>query len=295
MSFAPASRAADPTTVDCLSASETSIKLRKEHHFREARQQLLVCAALTCPVDVRSECERRVVAVNAAIPTLVFEARDAAGNDLSTVTVAMDGKPLVDRLEGTAMSLDPGAHSFHFEMAGAAPVDRSLVLREAEKDRRELIVFGAGTSGSTPSAGAQVAPPPVVTSEGKAAPAKSGSGMSTLRILGLASGGVGVVGLGLGGVFAAMATSASSNQQAACASPTNCVNHAQALSDRSTYTNDVSVEVAGFVAGGVLLAAGVAMFIAGGNKAAPDGTKTGLIILPAVSPGGAGLTLHGGF
>jgi hypothetical protein len=101
------SHAADPTMADCLTASETSIKLRGGHHLRDARQQLLVCAALTCPAEVRSECERRVVAVNAAIPTLVFEAKDAAGNDLSAVTVTMDAKPLVDRLEGTAISLDP--------------------------------------------------------------------------------------------------------------------------------------------------------------------------------------------
>ena len=119
--------------------------------------------------------------------------------------------------------------------------------------------------------------------------------MSTLRVLGLVSGGVGVVGLGLGGVFGAMASSAASNQQSACASPANCPNRAQAVSDRSAFGTDTSVEIAGFVAGGVLLAAGVVMFLTGGNKAGPEGTKSALVILPAISPDGAGITLHGGF
>ncbi len=156
--FAPASRAADPTMADCLGASETSIRLRSAHHLREARQQLLVCAALTCPAEVRSECERRVVAVNAAIPTLVFDAKDASGNDLLAVSVAMDGKPLAERLEGTAISLDPGAHSFHFESPGHAPVDKSFVLREGEKDRRERITFGAAATASNPPAAPRTAP-----------------------------------------------------------------------------------------------------------------------------------------
>jgi hypothetical protein len=99
----------------------------------------------------------------------------------------------------------------------------------------------------------------------------------------------------VGAAFGVLAGSASSQQQTDCASPTNCQNHAQALSDHSTFTSDSTVEVAGFVAGGVLLAAGVGMFLAGGSKAEPRATKTGWAFLPAISPGGAGLVLRGGF
>ena len=119
--------------------------------------------------------------------------------------------------------------------------------------------------------------------------------MSTVRVLGLVSGGAGIVGLGVGVVFGALAASASSQQQSDCASPTSCPNHAQALSERSTFTTDIPVEVAGFVAGGVLLGAGVAMFVAGGKKPDSQGTGTGFVILPAISPGGAGLVLQGEF
>src|SRR5579863_741315 len=111
-------QAADPTTADCLSASEASLKLRGEHRLREARGQLLVCAAASCPEDVRNECVRRIDPVNAAIPTIIFEAKDAAGNDMTAVRVTMDGQPIADRLEGSAISIDPGTHTFRFEAAG---------------------------------------------------------------------------------------------------------------------------------------------------------------------------------
>jgi hypothetical protein len=121
--------------------------------------------------------------------------------------------------------------------------------------------------------------------------------MSTLRVLGLVSGGVGVAGLVVGGVFGAMAGSASSGQQSACPSATNCPNHAQAVSDHSTFETDSAIEVAGLVAGGVLLAAGVTMFFAGASSTEPEAqpTKAAFLVSPQVMAGGAGVVLHGGF
>ncbi len=118
-----------------------------------------------------------------------------------------------------------------------------------------------------------------------------------MRALGLVSGGVGVVGLGLGICILACSLHCRQdfNREHAQASTTSCPNRVQAASDRSTYMTDTTVEIAGFVAGGALLAAGVVMFLAGGNRAEPEAARTGLVILPAVSPGGAGITLHGGF
>ena len=118
--LAPAGRAtaADPTTADCLAANDKSISLRNEHKLLGARTQSLVCAASSCPAEIRKECERRIDLVNASMPTVVFEAKDGSGNDLSAVTVKMDGALLAERLEGTAMPLDPGAHTFTFDSLG---------------------------------------------------------------------------------------------------------------------------------------------------------------------------------
>jgi hypothetical protein len=97
----------DPTTADCLGANEAALKSGNEHHLRAERGHLLVCASASCPADVRSECLRRVDEINAAIPTVIFEAKDGAGGDLSAVRVTMDGEVLAERLEGTALSINP--------------------------------------------------------------------------------------------------------------------------------------------------------------------------------------------
>jgi hypothetical protein len=242
--------ATDPTMADCLAASETSIKLQKDHHLREAREQLLICAALSCPAEMRAECERRVANVNADTPTVVFEVKDGAGNDLSNVTVRVDGKPSSDPLEGTALSLDPGPHQFHFGAAGQLPVDVTLVLREGEKGRRERVVIG------TPPV-VPVAAPPVT---GSPSPEKQEAPQADhgRRVFGLVMGGTGVVGLGLGGVFGGLAASAWSTAKSECPLHVNC--STQALSDHDKASTLATTSTVGLIVGGALLAGGVIVF-----------------------------------
>jgi hypothetical protein len=54
----------------------------------------------------------------------------------------MDGKPLVGRLDGTAVAVDPGQHAFTFEVSGQPSVTKGFVLKEGEKLRRERVVIG---------------------------------------------------------------------------------------------------------------------------------------------------------
>jgi hypothetical protein len=150
----------DPTTADCLSANEHSIQLRADHKLRDARAQLLICAAASCPADIRNACMQRVAKVNDAIPTVVFEVKDANDNELTAVTVTMDGQPLVARLEGTAISLDPGEHVFGFEAAEQPRVEKRLVIHEGEKDRRERVIVGAAAA--PPASGVAPAPAPTM-------------------------------------------------------------------------------------------------------------------------------------
>jgi hypothetical protein len=47
---------------------------------------------------VRDDCTRRLDELDKAQPTIVFEAKDGAGRDLTAVQVTVDGKPLVESL-----------------------------------------------------------------------------------------------------------------------------------------------------------------------------------------------------
>src|SRR5438046_1116337 len=132
-------RAAEPTADECLAASEKWIALRGQHRLLEARSALLVCASTSCPGEVRDECAQRIGEINASIPTVVFEAKDAGGNDLSAVRVTMDGRPLLDRLEGASTAIDPGEHTFVFETAGQPSAQKKIMIVEGARDRHESI------------------------------------------------------------------------------------------------------------------------------------------------------------
>src|SRR6516164_7821903 len=88
---APRRAHADDTALAaCIAANEGSIQRRNEHKLLDARAQALQCAADACPAVMRDACKRRVEQVNAALPTIVFDVKDATGTDVAA-KVTMDG------------------------------------------------------------------------------------------------------------------------------------------------------------------------------------------------------------
>ena len=136
-------RADDPTKEQCFSANETAQSLRQAGKFEPARTQLLICIAKSCSVAVRDDCNERLNDLVKATPTIVFTAKGAGDADLLAVKVTMDGAPLADSLDGTALTVEPGEHTFEFTTDGYAAVSKKLVVREGVKGRQETIAFGS--------------------------------------------------------------------------------------------------------------------------------------------------------
>jgi hypothetical protein len=261
-----AAHAGDPTTADCLAASESSTQLENQHRLREARAQLLVCALESCPADIRTECARRFTEVNSTIPTIVFEAKDMAGTDLLAVKVTMDDQPIVDRLEGTAISIDPGVHTFRFDTVGQPPVFRQLIIREGEKDRREQITFGQAPAVVVAPPAVVVAPPPVVALPRP----QEESGLGARRAWAIALAGVGVVGLGVGIGYGLASMSRHDQAQAVC--PRMCPDQSGVnLWNQAAAAGNVST--AGFVVAALAFAGGAALWLTGQPNANEAGDK----------------------
>ncbi len=283
---------ADTTMAECLSANEKAIKLRGDHALRQARDQTLLCAASSCPEDVRDACQRRVTQLTAAIPTVVFLAKDEAGNDLVPVRVSMDGEPIGERLDGTPIPIDPGQHTFTFKVADRPTVEKSLVISEGQKDRRETVVFGAAT-------GALTSPKPD-TSPIESVPAAASSRGRDQRVAGIVVGAVGVLGLGLGAVSGGVASSDWSSAKETCnGRPVSCTtdpNSAGFQEERSASTM-AAVSTVGFIAGGVLVAGGLVVFLtAPKNSSSPAPVSArGIEIVPTGGPSGTGMILRGWF
>ena len=250
-----ASAEAAPNASECAVAAEKSITLRKQHELRAARSELLVCASASCPDMIREECARRVAEVNAAIPTVVFEARDDAGHDVSAVAVTMDGAKLTDRLDGTAIAIEPGEHAFTFEAAPLAAVHKTFVVREGEKDRREQIVLAAPAS--------VVATPPVlVRVDAPRAP-------KTQRTIALAVGAAGLASLLAGVAFGSVAAVDWSHAQSDCG--TGCAPSAPAQNERNDALGFATAANVTLVVGGVLLATSVVLWLTSPRAASRAG------------------------
>ena len=281
---------ADMTKDQCVDANSKAQDLRRDGKLSAAREQLRACSSPSCPAVVSDDCTRRLDDVEKAQPTIVFDAKDGSGRDVSAVKVSVDGRSIAERLDGSPLQVDPGEHTFVFTTPEKASVTQTFVIKEAEKERRERIVLASPSAPAAPLApspdGALSSTPP----PGGEAPA---GGLGTQRILGLVAGGVGVAGIAVGSVFGVMTLSEGSQQQTACASSTNCPHPTQAASDHSTGETDRTLSTVGFIAGGVLLAGGAVLFFTARH---PESTAAArLVFVPSVGPGGGALLVKGMF
>jgi len=258
--------AADPTTAECLAANEASLAARSQQKLRDARAKLLLCAAPSCPRDVREECTRGVNEINAALPTIVFEAKDDAGADLIAVKVTMDGEVLADRLEGAALPVDPGAHTFAFESAGHSKTEKQFLIREGDKGRRERIVLGAGVAGAE-----SVAPGTTLTSSPVGGAPSSGLGGR--RIGALVAAGAGVVAAGIGIGFGLRSKAKRDDAKKVCPDPECPDMNGVNLWNQAVSAGNVAT--AAFIVSAVGLAGGVALWIVGAPESSGGGTQVG--------------------
>ena len=277
-------QAADPTLQECVAANEKSGPLRQAGKLREARANLLKCSAPTRPGVVRDDCIGGATKLEDAIPTIVFAAQDGAGNDLATVTVTMDGQPLTDRLGGGAIEVDPGEHVFTFTTSGLPPVDKRLVIREAEKNRYERVVLGS--EGAPATSQAATVRPSGLGDAGKSPPPGQ-STWNSEKTIALALAGVGIVGVAVGSVFGLAAHSSWQQAQKDCGS--TCSTTSTAQNEAQDAHNKATLSNVAFIAGAAALAAGVVFWVL-----APSGSDAASArILPFVGPGSGGIAAMG--
>jgi hypothetical protein len=302
IALTPRPAQAQDATTQCISSSEQGLDLRKQEKLLDARKVLAACATSKCPDEIRTTCEQRISEINGVLPSIVFEVKDAKGNDVPNVQLTVDGMVSVGQLGGRSTPMDPGAHVFSFAAAGQPSVEKRLVIREGERDRHERVVVGvpdvpvppapAPAPAPAPEASVTVttvAPPPATPPP--EAPSSASPG-GTQRAVGLAVGGVGVAGVVLGAVFGLVASSKWSSAKTDCGG--GCGPNSVAQSEKSDASSAATISTVGLVAGAALIAGGVAVFFTAPSASRPSAASA-LRLVPAPSPGGGALLVQGGF
>jgi hypothetical protein len=257
---------------ECVEAFDKAQALRKEDKLIESRKTLLTCTRDACPAMVRSDCDDLVQRIERAMPSVVFSATDGSGRDLLDVRVSVDGVVVASNLDGKAVPIDPGPHVFRFERDGTAPIEERILVREGEKSRTVSVRIGS----AEPPPVVPPPPPPLATPVAPVPPpvAPSTSQPSALPWVGVGIGAAGLVSIGVGAGFTAIASSKWNDAKAQCG--TGCLPGSQAYATRDDASTAATVATITIVGGAVLAAAGLTLFIVAPRSAKRVGVTPGL-------------------
>jgi hypothetical protein len=243
----------------CFDAATEGQSLRDAHRLVEARERFRVCAQDQCPSSMKGDCTAWLAEVETSLPTVVISVRSEAGTDLTDIAVLVDGRPFMSMLDGKSIPIDPGPHSFRFERAGGEWIERQLVAVEGEKDLRVSVVM----------------PSPVEAVE---AVHRSTTGLTPRVTLAWALTGAGAAAVAAGATAGIIAVV---NKDAAhCDVDRRCE-----AGPLGTARTAAAVADVGFVAGGALVAGGVALLLLPASHTSRQSAWT---VVP-LSPGGGGL------
>lgn len=261
----PTARAAPPNIDQCLAANDKAQDLRREGRLHEARENLILCIAPSCPGPVREDCAQRMSDVEAAMPSLIFDVQDGGGHDMSAVKVTLDERVVADHLDGSATPIDPGSHTLVVEGGGFSHSE-TLVVHEGDKRRHVHLVLG------------ELTPPPAEdTSIATAAPTPS----TTPSVVSFVIGGSGLL---AGSIFSGLALHEKSLANAACGTSANqCPGNADSFN--STIRTDTALAVVGFG----LAAAGAVVGWLWLPHGMASGPQSGVQLAPVLAPGYGGL------
>ncbi|WP_437594296.1 hypothetical protein [Sorangium sp. So ce1000] len=204
LSLAGARADAAPPKQACAAAYERAQGLRRAGRLIEARDALVACSQPTCPAAAVADCGPWLAEVEQSLPSVVVAAKDAHGRERLDVRVLVDGRPLAAALDGKALPVDPGPHTFRFEPAAGPAIEERVLILEGEKNRALTVTLGAPTAGATTS------PRPL------ASPAAPPAEPSVPGLV-WASGAVGAAGLAVFAVAGALSLRAEADLRATCA------------------------------------------------------------------------------
>lgn len=230
------------SVAECVDYASQGQTVRDSGHLLEARQLFAKCASMGCPDVIRADCAQWHAEVEQRTPTMAVRPQ-AAGVDVVDGTVTVDG---VEVPVGRAALLDPGKHVI-FVRHGDTQVTQEVVLAEGELGRVVVIELSEGNTRA--KAGEPTGDAPERTHR-----------LGALRVTGIVAAGVGVVGLGLGTAFGLRALSKDdlAYGEGHC-DETRC--DPIGSQARRDALDSATVSTVSFVAGGLLLVGGVAMYL----------------------------------
>lgn len=207
--------------------------------FREVAASASAAGQQAREADARA----RAAALEPKLVTLVIDVSPTT-TSLSNLTVKRD-EVLVGRVQwGSAIPIDPGKHIVVASADGKQPWQTEVTVLDTVKTTKVLV-----------PALENAAPTAKVPADATVSSSTGG----TQRTVGLVVGGAGIVGLGLGAIFGLRSISRHDDDQAHCDANSLC--DATGVAIRNEARDAGNISTAAFIAGGVLFAGGMVLFL----------------------------------
>ncbi|HEX7667904.1 MAG TPA: hypothetical protein VF407_25430 [Polyangiaceae bacterium] len=141
LTLAPSARAAD-VTEQCIADADTAQRARRQGHLAEAEKAAISCAQSACPGPIATDCKTWLAEIEAARPSIVVRAT-VDGADTTDVVVTIDDKVAAPSLDGRAITIDPGEHTFRFDHVGTPSLTQHVLVAEGERARTIEVAFSS--------------------------------------------------------------------------------------------------------------------------------------------------------
>jgi hypothetical protein len=238
--------------------------------------------------DREQAARERVQALEPKLSRLTITVVDATAK-LNGLVIQRDGGAVSSGVWGTGVPVDPGEHTIEASAPGKrAWTTHVNIGATADAQTIEVPLLEDAPQEQAVAAQANVAPAPVPADAGAATEGPP------LRLIGLVTGGVGVIGLGLSAYFGLHAKSLynDSNSDGHCDPSGEC--DSVGLEKRESAVSASTAATVSLLAGGILTVTGVTLFFVGAPK--EKRTEAARVeAIPAVAPGVATMVVRGRF
>lgn len=238
--------------------------------------------------QAKKDAARELSELTPRIPKLVVTVEGAPPSEVS---VTLDGKVMAGALIGEEQQLNPGSHSV-VATRGAERLEETATLAESQTRTLALRFKDGSSLASSSSIGksdpSATAASPRGTAQASDSTAERGNTRKTLGYVALAGGGAGLI-VGAVGGFVALGKRSELDDSPDCRKD-QCLPTAQDKVD--SFRTMRMVSSVGFIAGGVLAGAGVALLLSGGSSKAESARPAPRLALRVQTNG---ITLDGSF
>jgi hypothetical protein len=221
------------------------------------------------------------------VPTVAITVTGASAPEVTVDTDVVSAATL-----GFPRPADPGRHVIRARAHGYLPAEVTVTLTEQMHEKVSLVLkLDPNAPNAMETGPAPVNPP---AAEPTVPQAATPQGWTSQRRAAVVTGGAGVVGLVIGGVFGGMAASLKGNLSSEC--PNNVCFTQQAKNDHASANSDALIATIAIPVGAAAVAAGVGLYLLSGGKSSKqdDAAKTAHVV-PMLGPQGGGLSLVGMF